>query len=147
MLKESGYAGFQLSIEIHFKNREEPKKVTFYYDLDLNQTKPYQRSEKKDYIFENPSDEFRQMLKSGGGVVVVAGNTVGANRASIGGNPIPDDRNQFVGKPKVSSDSLSAVKKIKPRTDDHFTNLFGTPITKTTAKVSPDHVKGIIFLD
>lgn len=132
VLKESGYAGFQLSIEIHFKNRNEPRKVVFFYDLDLNQTKPYHRSEKKDFIFENPSDDFRQMLKNGGGVVVVAGNTVG--------NPLPDER-----KPKITTESLFPVKKVKPRTDDHFTNLFGTPITKTSAKVSPDP-KGEFFL-
>lgn len=104
----------------------------FFYDLDLNQTKPYHRSEKKDFIFENPSDDFRQMLKNGGGVVVVAGNTVG--------NPLPDER-----KPKISTESMFPVKKVKPRTDDHFTNLFGTPITKTSAKVSPDP-KGEFFL-
>lgn len=140
VLKESGYAGFQLSIEIHFKNRNEPRKVVFFYDLDLNQTKPYHRSEKKDFIFENPSDDFRQMLKNGGGVVVVAGNTVGAEKVNRTGvvNPVPDERTHLVGKPKISTESMFPVKKVKPRADDHFTNLFGTPITKTSAKVSPD---------
>lgn len=146
VLKESGYAGFQLSTEIHFKNRNEPRKVVFFYDLDLNQTKPYHRSEKKDFIFENPSDDFRQMLKNGGGVVVVAGNTVGADKNRPVGNPVPEERTQLMGKPKISTETLFPVKKVKPRTDDHFTNLFGTPITKTSAKVSPEPAKGEYFL-
>lgn len=143
VLKESGYAGFQLSIEIHFKNKDEPRKVIFFYDLDLNQTKPYHRSEKKDFIFENPSDEFRQMLKNGGGVVVVAGNTVGSdkNRTSVA-NSFAEER-----KPKINAESIFPVKKVKPRTDDNFTNLFGTPITtKTSAKVSPDQKGQFYFI-
>lgn len=35
-VKEAGYAGFLLTIEIYLRNRDEPKKaVTFEYDLDL----------------------------------------------------------------------------------------------------------------
>jgi transcription initiation factor IIF auxiliary subunit len=32
---ESGYAGFLLPIDIYFKNKEEPKKIRFQYDLFL----------------------------------------------------------------------------------------------------------------
>ncbi|GBP79849.1 hypothetical protein EVAR_89288_1 [Eumeta japonica] len=39
-IKESGYAGFNLPIEIYLKNREEPKKIKFHYDLSLQEKGP-----------------------------------------------------------------------------------------------------------
>jgi len=35
-VKQSGYAGFNIIIDIYFKNEEEPKKVTFHYDMFLH---------------------------------------------------------------------------------------------------------------
>lgn len=35
VIKESGYAAFEVFIEVYLKNREENRKFTFSYDLDL----------------------------------------------------------------------------------------------------------------
>lgn len=67
---ESGYAGFNLPIEIYFKNKEEPRKIQFNYDLFLH-TEGYPpvnhiRCEK--LTFQNPTEEFRRKLIKAGGV-------------------------------------------------------------------------------
>lgn len=69
VVKESGYGGFILPIEIHFKAgpRDEQKFVTFQYDLDI--LKPHS-SMKYQYIISNPSSEFRHKLLDGGGVTL-----------------------------------------------------------------------------
>ena len=66
---ESGYAGFMINIEVHFRSKEEPKKVFFNYDLYLHLEGPpisYCRAEK--VIFQNPTEDFRRKLIRAGGV-------------------------------------------------------------------------------
>uniref|UniRef100_A0A6B2EKX9 Putative transcription initiation factor iif auxiliary subunit n=1 Tax=Phlebotomus kandelakii TaxID=1109342 RepID=A0A6B2EKX9_9DIPT len=125
-VKESGYAGFVLSIDIYVKNREDPKKISFSYDLDLNMI---QRKQTEKFIFTNPSEDFRRKLLKGGGVLL-------ANTTS---NLDDKSRDEERAKGKMSAIGVNdAVKKHKMRPEDPFTNLFGTPITKTSTKVSPD---------
>ncbi|XP_055715456.1 protein AF-9 isoform X2 [Phlebotomus papatasi] len=130
-VKESGYAGFVLSIDIYVKNREEPKKITFSYDLDLQSTGPMiQRKQSEKYIFTNPSEEFRRKLLKGGGVLL-------ANTTSN----LDDKSRDFEERAKGKMSAIGVndtVKKHKMRPEDPFTNLFGTPITKSSTKVSPD---------
>uniref|UniRef100_A0A1B0B5N6 YEATS domain-containing protein n=1 Tax=Glossina palpalis gambiensis TaxID=67801 RepID=A0A1B0B5N6_9MUSC len=131
-IQESGYAGFMLPIDIYFRIREEPKRVQFNYDLDLQQTGPPQhRCDIQKFIFDNPSEEFRLKLLKGGGVPVsgVVPGTVGATMVSsamAGDNhkPLP----------------VTEIKKHKSRSEEAklptFTNLFGTPITKGTNSIT-----------
>lgn len=69
-VKESGYAGFQMLIDVYLRNRDQPKKICFSYDLYLQPTGPrITRVQKEKYIFNNPNDEFKYKLLKGGGVV------------------------------------------------------------------------------
>ena len=34
-IRESGYAGFNVPIDVYFKSKDEPKKINFVYDLFL----------------------------------------------------------------------------------------------------------------
>lgn len=71
-VKESGYAGFALPIEIHLRNKDEPKKVSFHYDLNLQQAgAPIIKVQKEKYIFNSPNEEFKLKLLKGGGSVSV----------------------------------------------------------------------------
>jgi hypothetical protein len=63
-VKESGYAGFVLPIDICFRTDEEPKKVCFNYDLDLQPLKV----QREKYVFRNPDEDLRRRLICGGGV-------------------------------------------------------------------------------
>lgn len=146
MIKEYGYAGFELNIDIYFRNRDEPKRVTYPYDLNFqHEGPPIHRCEIKKFVFESPSEDFRQKLVKGGGIPVsgVVGAAITSEDKSLDMN-VQDSRGQMVGKPKLSTDatSSSSSKKHKQRTDDSklntFANLFGTPITKSTSKFSPD---------
>ena len=68
-MKESGYGCFSLPIEVYFKNKDEPRKVKFDYDLFLQSEGPpisHVRYEKM--TFKNPSEDFRIKLIKGGGV-------------------------------------------------------------------------------
>ena len=70
-VKESGYAGFSLPIEVFFKNVDEPRKVKFEYDLFLQSDGPpishicYEK-----LTFKNPTKDFRMKLIKGGGVSI-----------------------------------------------------------------------------
>lgn len=136
-LKESGYAGFLLPIDIYFKGqgREDPKKVTFQYDLSLQNTGLTTNVEKRTHTFNNPSPEFRRKLIEGGGIVSV-GQMDEKSRDAV------DERTQLISKPKLGG-SDGKKHKSRPTADEPkpsstFANLFGPPITPSTSKVSPD---------
>uniref|UniRef100_A0A1A9X1X8 YEATS domain-containing protein n=1 Tax=Glossina brevipalpis TaxID=37001 RepID=A0A1A9X1X8_9MUSC len=145
MIQESGYAGFMLPIDIYFRIRDEPKRVQFNYDLDLQQTGPPQhRCDIQKFIFDNPSEEFRLKLLKGGGVPV-SGVVPGTSTATMVPSAMVVDNHKPL--------QVTEIKKHKSRSDESklptFTNLFGTPITKgasstaapsslSAAKHSPD---------
>ncbi|XP_035004117.1 protein AF-9 isoform X1 [Hippoglossus stenolepis] len=68
-LEESGYAGFILPIEVYFRNKEEPKKVRFDYDLflHLDGHPPVNHLRCEKLTFNNPTEEFRKKLLKAGG--------------------------------------------------------------------------------
>ncbi|XP_077597793.1 protein AF-9 [Stigmatopora nigra] len=68
-VEESGYAGFILPIEVYFRNKEEPKKVRFDYDLFLHLEghPPVNHLRCEKLTFNNPTDEFRRKLLRAGG--------------------------------------------------------------------------------
>ncbi|NWS46458.1 AF9 protein, partial [Probosciger aterrimus] len=70
-VEESGYAGFILPIEVYFKNKEEPKKVRFDYDLFLHLEghPPVNHLRCEKLTFNNPTEEFRRKLLKAGGIM------------------------------------------------------------------------------
>ncbi|XP_041862369.1 protein ENL isoform X1 [Melanotaenia boesemani] len=72
-VEESGYAGFLMPIEVYFKNKEEPKRVCFNYDLFLNLegNPPVNHLRCEKLTFNNPTKEFRRKLIKAGGILVV----------------------------------------------------------------------------
>ncbi|XP_070504117.1 protein ENL [Chironomus tepperi] len=117
VVKESGYAGFELTIDIYLRNRDDPKKVTFPYDLDLQ---PF-KSEVKEFIVNNPSDDFKRKCMKGG-CQVSGGSSDYKNKDY---KPSSSSASQEIKKPKRPED----------KTKSYFTELFGDPIEKSSAKV------------
>lgn len=71
-VKESGYAGFVIPIDIYLKNKDEPKKFTIYYDLQLQTSgSAINSSIKHTETFASPSDDFRKKLLKGGAVIMI----------------------------------------------------------------------------
>lgn len=68
VIKESGYASFNLPIEIHLKagSRDEPKKISITYDLDIYKS----TVQRPAYFITNPSTDFRHKLLEGGGILI-----------------------------------------------------------------------------
>ena len=71
-VEESGYGSFLLLIEIYFKNKEEPKKVKFEYDLYLQLVgnPPVTNVRVEVLTFTDPVEDFKKKLLKGGGMVV-----------------------------------------------------------------------------
>ncbi|XP_054160936.1 protein AF-9-like isoform X1 [Oppia nitens] len=67
-VSESGYAGFELPVEVYFKNKEEPKKIAFDYDLYLRLDDSVSHSRREKLTFQNPSNDFKKKLLKAGGV-------------------------------------------------------------------------------
>lgn len=58
-----------MPIDVYFRTREEPKKVTFKYDLYLRlESPPVSNIRIEKLTFQNPSDDFRNKLIKAGGV-------------------------------------------------------------------------------
>ncbi|XP_059060994.1 protein AF-9 [Achroia grisella] len=140
-LKESGYAGFMLPIEIYLNNKDEPKKIQFSYDLSLQQSGLL----KDRYIFQNPNDDFRKKLLRGGGITI-NNNAFYTNpdQESRSRDSFSDDKQQLISKPKMSSENKKHKSKEHkeeiPHRTSSFENLFGPPIHKPP-KVSPEPKK------
>ncbi|XP_062985287.1 protein AF-9 isoform X1 [Elgaria multicarinata webbii] len=77
-VEESGYAGFILPIEVYFKNKEEPKKVRFDYDLFLHLEghPPVNHLRCEKLTFNNPTEEFRRKLLKAGGDFISKGSGI-----------------------------------------------------------------------
>lgn len=68
-IKESGWAGFDIPIEIHLKNKGEPKTMEVMYSLNLETTgTAVSHSTQHSRIIHNPTEEFRKKLVKGGAV-------------------------------------------------------------------------------
>ncbi|XP_023946945.1 protein AF-9 [Bicyclus anynana] len=141
-IKESGYAGFLFPIEIYLKNKDDPKKIKFSYDLNLQQS-AFLRDR---YIFQNPNDEFRKKLLKGGGIIM-SNDTFYTNpdQECKSRDSFTDEKPQLVSKPKLSSDNgkkhkVKEYKDEQPHRTSSFENLFGAPIHKPP-KVSPEPKK------
>jgi YEATS domain-containing protein 1/3 len=71
-LAESGYAGFLLPIEIYFRNKDEPKKIRFQYDMFLHTEgcPPVNNVRCEKLTFQNPTEDFRKKLLKAGAVSI-----------------------------------------------------------------------------
>lgn len=69
-VSESGYAGFNLPIDIYFKNKEDPRMIRFDYDLFLrmDDSPPVNHTRCEKLTFQNPTEEFKRKLLKAGGV-------------------------------------------------------------------------------
>lgn len=149
-VKESGYAGFNFPIEVYLKNRDEPKKIKFNYDLHLQNAGPaIKKVRNEPYVFQSPSDEFRRKLLKGGGAPVSSSNSLHSNveHERNSRDSFTDEKpQQLIGKPKLGGDSAKKHKTKEYRIDDAprpsntFENLFGVTIHKTSRN-SPDPKK------
>lgn len=71
VVRESGYAGFVIPINVYWKKKDEPKKFQILYDLHLQQSGPaINKVIRYDELFPNPPDEFRRKLLKGGAVSI-----------------------------------------------------------------------------
>ena len=76
---EAGYGSFYLPIEVYFKNKEEPRKLKFDYDLFLPVmgSPPIDNIRSEALTFKNPTEEFKKKLVKGGGIVTSLGTVNG----------------------------------------------------------------------
>eukprot|EP00794_Sanderia_malayensis_P010220 gene10220-11269_t len=96
-VEESGYGSFILSIEIYFRNKEEPKKVKFDYDLYLQLVgnPPVTNVRVEALTFSDPVEDFKKKLLKGGGVIVspVAAPSI-SPPAAITNTPVTSNKSE-----------------------------------------------------
>lgn len=136
-----------MPIEIHLKNRDEPKKIKVNYDLELQPSgPPIKKVRNEQHVFPNPSDEFRRKLLKAGGTILNIANSVHSNveHERNSRDSITEEKSQqLIGKPKLGGDN---IKKHKPKDYDlsrqpnNLKNLFGPNIHKLPT-ISPDPKK------
>ncbi|KAJ7423680.1 Protein AF-9 [Pitangus sulphuratus] len=104
-VEESGYAGFILPIEVYFKNKEEPKKVRFDYDLFLHLEghPPVNHLRCEKLTFNNPTEEFRRKLLKAGGIMVMSDGTSFSSGQSLHLPSLPSNSLSFSEVKKKSS--------------------------------------------
>ncbi|NXK87733.1 AF9 protein, partial [Formicarius rufipectus] len=104
-VEESGYAGFILPIEVYFKNKEEPKKVRFDYDLFLHLEghPPVNHLRCEKLTFNNPTEEFRRKLLKAGGIMVMSDGPSFSSGQSLHLPSLPSNSLSFSEVKKKSS--------------------------------------------
>ncbi|XP_050441645.1 protein AF-9 [Adelges cooleyi] len=127
VVKESGYAGFPLPIDIYVRNKDEPRKIRFNYELTLQDkgSPPMSRVTRETYIF-NPSEDFRRKLIKGGGTSVLSHDGTELKNSSS---------SSAISKPK-SSTNINRMPSPPPKKhkredvklNNKFESLFGSPI-------------------
>lgn len=70
-ITETGFGSFTMVIEVHFRNKAEPKNLKFDYDLIIDLGRPISKLRRERLIFKNPNPEFMKKLFKGGGTVMV----------------------------------------------------------------------------
>ncbi|KAM4858873.1 protein ENL isoform X2 [Urocitellus parryii] len=105
-VEESGYAGFIMPIEVYFKNKEEPRKVCFTYDLFLNLegNPPVNHLRCEKLTFNNPTTEFRYKLLMAGG---------DANKESSKAPKTHKVTKEHRERPRKDSESKSSSKELE----------------------------------
>lgn len=63
---ETGYAGFEIPIEIYFKNKERPNHLVYVHDLCLLKNKPNDATSVQKIKFIHPTKEFERLLQKSG---------------------------------------------------------------------------------
>ncbi|XP_053572291.1 protein AF-9-like [Bombina bombina] len=115
-VEESGYAGFILPIEVYFKNKEEPKKVRFDYDLFLHLEghPPVNHLRCEKLTFNNPTEEFRRKLLKAGGIMVMSEGSSFSSGTSLHLPSLPSNSLSFsdVKKSKSSHGSKDPNKLV-----------------------------------
>jgi len=70
-VSESGYGSFECRIDIYFRNKGDPRKLTFMHDLALTLDRtsdPVVVARCEKLTFRSPSEEFAKRLLQAGGV-------------------------------------------------------------------------------
>lgn len=133
VIKQSGYGGFEIPIDIYLKNKDDgTKRIEILYDLNLQSSGPAITNVIKHIeTINNPSDEFRKKLLRGGGVPV----PISEHSSEKSETKTPT----MVSKPKLSGSDSKRHKNLESKTSNSFAELFGTPLKPT--KVSQDTKK------
>ncbi|XP_021236489.1 protein AF-9 isoform X2 [Numida meleagris] len=129
-VEESGYAGFILPIEVYFKNKEEPKKVRFDYDLFLHLEghPPVNHLRCEKLTFNNPTEEFRRKLLKAGGIMVMTDGTSFSSGQSLHLLNLPSNSLSFSEvKKKSSHGPKDPTKILNINSSSSSSNSFSKP--------------------
>ena len=133
-VSESGYGSFTLPVEVIFRNKEEPRKVMFEYDLLLPNLDdpPISQMRSECLTFQNPSEEFRVKLIRGGAKPIL-GDTqkVAKRKPKPEGDEPPLKKKKKDDKPRRSSSSSGSGSGSQSESEDGGKTNSPAPKSKT----------------
>ncbi|CAG2102453.1 unnamed protein product [Medioppia subpectinata] len=141
-VSESGYAGFELPIEVYFKNKEEPKKISFEYDLYLRLDDAVSNCRREKLTFQNPSNDFKKKLLKAGGVSNESnGSSVktssGSEEKSLAQQTSTSNNSKYSTKSLVTGNNESKKSKITGVIPSKDKSLIKSQNTTTTSSSNP----------
>ncbi|VVC40867.1 YEATS [Cinara cedri] len=127
VVKESGYAGFPLPIDIYIRNNDEPRKIRFKYELELQDRglPPISKVTRETYVF-SPSEDFRRKLIKGGGISVLSHD--GAEAKNAPSSSAISKQKSITNTNRLPSPPPKKNKKEDMKLNNTFATLFGSPI-------------------
>lgn len=108
-IKETGYAGFEIPIEIYFKNRDKPNHLVFVHDLCLLTKRPNDKFITEKIKFINPNKEFEKYLYKSGAHLLT--NSVKKETNIKSPTPPPPSALPPVKKEKRDSPTINVKKE------------------------------------
>ena len=134
-VSESGYGSFNLPVEVYFRNKDEPKKVRFEYDLllpNLNDP-PINQIRSECLTFQNPSEEFKQKLVKAGGISTGSGAPQKVKRPAEVEPPRKKKKTGSKGKKiRKGSDSSASDSSSDSESDDQALSAPAPKANKTS---------------
>lgn len=124
-VKETGYAGFEIPIEIYFKNRDKPNHLVFVLDLCLLTDKSNSSIKSQKVSFHNPNREFEKCLNKTGAQMILMSKD-------------KKERSDSPPAKRQKSASLIPSKDMsKQKSSKEFLDVFGAPLVVSGSK--PNH--------
>lgn len=129
-IEERGYGSFNLPVEIHFRNKEVPRKHKLDYDLFLQLVgmPPVNNTKVEALTFLNPAAEFEQKLLKGGAVILSKDNQVFSPASRPDNNASPST--------SLSPNSTQIKRPLTPQTGNKLGKIKEPPTPSRTSPIN-----------
>lgn len=150
-VKELGYAGFELPIEVYFRNREKPNHVTYVHNLQLLITAKHVDHHYEKVLFLNPHRDFEKCLIRAGAQLTSTKSNKSEKQRSVSppikkrkaeSSIIPSKDMNKINTSSTQSHSNGHHKDKEPtvpKESKNFMDVFGAPLVYTKKQATSNN--------